>query len=485
MLHLTANPRRLCDGLSRREFLRVGGLTPVGLGLGQLLAHEARAARQTPLKLKPRAKSVLIIFMEGGPSHIDLWDMKPDAPAEVRGEFKPIKTTVPGLHVCEHLPLLSRQMHRLALVRSMTHSITDHNAGTYYSMTGQYPVAGSRLIIEDSPRNFPNYGAVVSKLRPTGQALPSFVHLPERMSNLGVDIAGQSAGFLGAAYDPFLAGDPSLPGYEIPGLALSREVSLNRLRERGQLLNQLDRKLGELGNDPTLERADVFTRKAFALISSPEVRRAFDLDLEPQALRERYGTDPGSDRSIEARKFGGLPHLGQCMLLARRLIEAGTRLVTLITGRRIDQAWDTHRQHFGLLRRSLCPMFDRSLSALLEDMDERGLLKETLVVIFGEFGRTPKLGQITSNAGAERDGRDHWPHCYTALFAGAGMPRGGIIGASDKQGGYPRGEAYSPPDLAATIYTALGIPPDTEIHDPLNRPLPLTRGKPIPGLGLS
>jgi hypothetical protein len=482
MLHLTANPRRLCDGLSRREFLRVGGLAPVGLGLGQLLGHEARAARQTPPKLKPRAKSVLIIFMEGGPSHIDLWDMKPDAPAEVRGEFKPIETTVPGLHVCEHLPLLSRQMHRLALVRSMTHSITDHNAGTYYSLTGQYPVAGGRLIIQDTPRNFPCIGGVAAKLRPTGRALPDAFHVGEIMSNLGVDIAGQSAGFLGAAYDPFVTGDPSLPGYEVPGLALSREVSLARLRGRGELLQRLDRRLGEAGDDPALGRADVFTRKAFELIASPEVRRAFNLSREPSALRERYGTDPGSDRSIEARKFGGLPHLGQCMLLARRLIEAGTRLVTLITGRRIDQAWDTHRQHFGLLKRSLCPMFDRSLSALLEDMDERGLLDETLVAIFGEFGRTPKLGQIVSSAGATANGRDHWPYCYTALFAGAGVPRGAVLGASDKQGGHPRGESYGPADLAATIYTALGIPPETEIRDPLNRPLPLTRGRAIGGL---
>lgn len=449
--------------------MRVGALAPLGLGLPRLLAGEARKLG------KARAKSCLLVFMEGGPSHIDLWDMKPDAPEEIRGEFRPIATKIPGLQVCDQLPLLAKQMHRLALVRSMTHGITDHNAGTYYSLTGRSPVDGSRLIVANSPKNFPPFGAVVAKLRPSGKPLPDFVHLPEYQSNNGHDIAGQSAGFLGAAFDPFIAGDPSLAEYRIPGLSPSEDVTLSRLREREALLKRLDRN----GDDPSHDRRDIFARKAFTLISSPEARKAFDLSKESPKTRERYGLDSGSDRSIEARKFGGLPHLGQCMLLSRRLLESGVRLVTLFTGRRIDQAWDTHRQHFPLLKRSLCPYFDRAMSALLEDMAERGMLEETLIVLFGEFGRTPKLGQITSGAGAERNGRDHWPHCYTVLFAGAGIPGGAIIGASDRQGAYPKNNSYTPEDLAATIYAILGIPAETEIRDALGQPHILSHGKQI------
>jgi uncharacterized protein (DUF1501 family) len=227
---------------------------------------------------------------------------------------------------------------------------------------------------------------------------------------------------------------------------------------------------------------DVFRRKAIKLISSPEAQRAFDLSKEPARVRERYGVDKGSDRSIEARKFGGLPQLGQSMLLARRLIEAGVRLVTVVTGRRIDQAWDTHRDHFPLLKQSLCPFFDQSVSALLEDMSNRGMLDETLVVVMGEFGRTPKLGYVTSGAGAAKNGRDHWPFCYTVMLAGAGIPSGTVFGASDKIGAYPSRDPVKPDDVAATIYELMGISADTEIHDPQGRPYALTQGKPISAL---
>lgn len=474
MLRFLDRKRTLCDGVSRREFLRIGGLAPLGLSLPQLLASERKSTA--------RAKQCLLVYMEGGPSHIDLFDMKPNAPVEIRGELKPVPTRVPGLQISELLPRLSQQMHHLSVVRSMTHKITDHNAGTYYSLTGQYPVQGTKLIKEDSPRNFPSIGGVVSKLRPTRSNLPDYVHVAEIMSNLGVDIAGQSGGFLGPAHDPFITGDPSLPNYRIPGLAFTKDLTLSRLQTRGNLLRELDQSLGKLSEDPKLERADYFTKRAMALISSPEVRKAFDLSQEPMRVRERYGMDPGSNRSIEARKFGGLPHLGQSMLLARRLLEAGTRLVTLVTGRRIDQAWDTHRKHFPLLRRSLCPMFDQSFSALLEDLSIRGLLKETLVVVFGEFGRTPKIGQIVSNAGADRNGRDHWPYCYTIMAAGAGVPAGAVHGASDNQGAYPSEDPYTPEDLVATIYSALGISPETEIRDSLNRPYTLVRGTPMRAL---
>lgn len=461
------------NGLTRREWLLLGGLTPLGLGLPQLLASPARTTK---------AKSCLLVFMEGGPSHIDLWDLKPTAPAEVRGPFKPIHTRLPGVQVSELLPLFARHVHHFTQVRTMRHTINDHNAGSYYQLTGRSPVDGGKLIQANSPKNFPPYGAVLAKLRPSGGKVPDFIHIPEYQSNNGHDIGGQSAGFLGAAFDPFITGDPSLEGYELPGLGPRRDVPPSRLRDRDELHARLDRPLARLASEePALARLDTFTRKAFSLIGAPEVRRAFDLSREPLRVRERYGLDPGSNRAIEARKFGGLPHLGQCMLMARRLLEAGVRLVTLVTGRRIDQAWDTHRDHTGLMKRSLCPPFDRAISALMEDLTQRGMFDETLVVLFGEFGRTPKLGQVTSGAGATANGRDHWPACYTVLFAGAGVRPGQIVGASDSQGAYPRTEGYSPEDFAATIYHLMGLSPDTEIHDPLDRPHALALGKPIRG----
>lgn len=481
MLSLTGPASHLCDGMDRREILRLGGLSAAGLSLPALLARESAAGARRPEARRNRraARSCVLFFLEGGPSHIDLWDMKPEAPEEIRGEFRPIRTTVPGVTVCELLPMLSQQMHRLAQVRSVTHRISDHNAGTYYALTGRYPMNGSQLIQANEPTNFPPYGSVLSRLRPTGNALPDFIHLPEIMSNLSVDIAGQGAGFLGSAYEPFVAGDPSLPDYEIPGLNLANDIPLRNLGQRRALLQQLDRTMAEAGQNPAMDRMNVFYRQAMNLITSEEARRAFDLTQEPMRIRDRYGMDHGSNRAIEARHFGGLPHLGQCLLLTRRLIEAGVRLVTVVSGRRIDQAWDTHRQHFPLLRRSLCPAFDRGFSAFLEDMAERGLLEDTLIVVMGEFGRTPRLGQIVSGAGAERNGRDHWPFCYTVFFAGAGIRGGRIYGSSDRRGAYPSQDPVSPEDLTATIYEAMGIPADTEIHDPLHRPHRLITGRSI------
>jgi hypothetical protein len=481
MLPLAGRPSRLCSGPSRREFLRIGGLTVGGLALPTLLQASATPASSRPRPTK--AKSCILIFMDGGPSHLELWDLKPDAPLEVRGEFRPIPSSVPGAPVGELLPLLARQMHHFAQVRAVHHGINDHNAGSYYMLTGKSPADGSRLIQTDSPTTFPTFGAVAAKARPVNRPIPPFVLLPEFQWNNGVDIGGQKAGFLGPRYDPFVGGDPSLPSYRVPGLDLLPEVPLDRLSRRNDLRQELDRAVARRGDSAAIERMTEFQRQAVAIVTSPQTRAAFDLSAEPDKLRARYGLDPGSDRSIEARKFGGLPHLGQCMLLARRLIEAGVRLVTLITGRRIDQAWDTHRDHFGLMRRSLCPPFDQALSALLEDLHSRGLLAETLVVVMGEFGRTPKIGQVTSNAGANRtDGRDHWPYCYTVLFAGAGVPGGAIYGSSDRTAAYPKEHPVTPEDIAATIYTALGIDPALELRDGLDRPYTLSTGTPIQAL---
>ncbi len=463
----------LCSGPTRREFLRVGGLTVGGLSLPTLLAAATPAGKR-------RAKSCILVFMEGGPSHLELWDLKPNAPAEIRGEFGPVRTSVPGLTVGELLPQLAGQMHHVAQVRSVHHGITDHNAGSYYMLTGRSPSEGGGLVVADGPTNFPPFGAVAAKLRPVDRPVPPFVHLPEFQWNNGADIPGQSAGFLGARFDPFVAGDPSVKDYRVPGLDLLPEVPLDRLGARDDLRQQLDRAVGRLGQADALNRAGEFQRQAMALVTSPAARAAFDLSQEPAAVRERYGLDPGTDRGLEARKFGGLPHLGQCLLLARRLVEAGTRLVTVVTGRRIDQAWDTHRDHFGLMRKSLCPPFDRGVSALIADLHERGMLGETLVVLMGEFGRTPKVGQVTSNAGAnKKDGRDHWPFCYTVLFAGGGVPGGAVVGASDRHAAYPLDTPVTPEDIAATVYTLLGIDPATEVRDAQDRPYVLTPGRPV------
>jgi hypothetical protein len=456
---------------TRRRFLWVGTLGGTGLTLERLLHAQAQGTNRA------RAKSCILFFLEGGPSHIDLWDMKPQAPAEIRGEFRPIATRLPGTVVCEHLPGLAQHIHRMTLIRSVHHKIVDHNAGTYYMLTGRSPVVGGELIVRDRPENFPPIGSVLAYLQPTS-SLPPFVHLPDIMFNNGADLPGQRAGFLGPAFDPFVAGDPSAPDYRVPGLELPSEITPERLQDRCRLLQQIS----GTEHDPAGQAGavwDTFRQKAYALITSTAAQRAFNLAEEPMSVRERYGLPDRVDRSVEARKFGGLPHLGQCLLLARRLIEAGVRLVTVCTGRRIDQTWDTHRDHFPLLKRSILPYFDRAFSALLEDLQQRGLWQETLVVAMGEFGRTPRLGQVTSSAGADRAGRDHWPHCYTVLLAGAGVPEGCVYGASDNFGAYPIDKPVTPEDIVATIYHLLGVPPETRVYDRLNRPHSVALGTPI------
>jgi hypothetical protein len=457
----------------RRDLLKIGTLGGCGLALPQLL----QAAQNGGLT-GGKAKSCLLFFLEGGPSQHDLWDMKPHAPLQVRGEFAPIASSAPGIDVCEHLPLSARQMHHLCLVRSVHHKVVDHNAGTYYALTGREPFAGGELIIRDRPENFPTFGAVLAQRRPL-EDLPAFVHIPEIMSNLGYDIPGERAGFLGPGFDPLVTGDPSQKDWKLPGLTLPRHSPIERLQARRRLLSSLDRMAHIPAQSPSVQRLQTHYDKAYSLIASQRTRDAFDLSQEPAALRERYGLPDREDRSVEARKFGGLPHLGQCALLARRLIESGVRLVTLCTGRRIDQTWDGHRQHFSLLRKSILPYFDRAFSALLEDMADRDLLEETLVVAMGEFGRTPRIGQIVSSAGATAEGRDHWPHCYTVLLGGAGIRGGSAYGASDKFAAYPVLNPVTPEDIAATIYYALGLDPASTIVDPLGRPHHLALGRPI------
>ena len=473
MMRHAAHQNPLSRMVCRRDLLQIGSLGVTGLAMPDLL----RAAQSNGL-IKAKAKSCILFFLEGGPAQQDLWDLKPKAPIEVRGEFQPISTTVPGIEVCEELPMLARQMHHLALIRSVHHQVVDHNAGTYYMLTGRYPLNNGKLIIRDEPENFPPFGSVVAKLRPI-ENLPAFVQIPEIMSNNGHDLPGERAGFLGPGFDPLFSGDPSAKGYEVSGLSFPDGVTRPRFDHRRALLRSLDATVGHTELPASFDNLDKHYQRAFSLLSTTKARDAFDLHQEPAAIRERYGLPDRIDRSVEARKFGGLPHLGQCLLLSRRLIEAGVPLVTVCTGRRIDQTWDGHREHFALLRKSILPYFDRAFSALLEDLATRGLLSETLVVAMGEFGRTPKMGQITSGAGATSAGRDHWPHCYTVLMGGAGIPGGTTYGSSDAFAAYPATNPVTPEDIAATIYYALGIDPTSRIEDPLGRPQSIALGNPI------
>ena len=458
-------------GLVRREMLRVGSAGLFGLSLPHLIAAEAQKIASV------KAKNFILMFLEGGPAHQDTWDMKPDAPEEIRGEFKSIQTSLPGQLFCEHLPMLAKVAHHFCYIRSVHHSVNDHNAGAYQTLTGRHPVENGRLITRPSSTDFPTFGSVLALLKPSGRNQPDFVHLPDWMSNNGSFLPGEFAGFLGRKYEPFLAGDPSLKGYQVPGLTLPDGLHFDRMADRQRLLKHLDTTLDAVA--PTMDALDDQQKAAFAMISSQGARQAFDIGREPLAVRERYGLDPANPRNKEARQFGGLPHLGQCLLMARRLVEAGVRVVTVCTGARYDQAWDTHRQHFPLLKRSLLPMFDRSFSALIEDLHQRGLLQETLVVAMGEFGRTPRVGQITSGAGADAGGRDHWPSCYTVMMAGGGVPAGAWVGSSDRFAAYPSENPVTPQDIASTIYKLMGLEPATEIRDHLDRPFALATGVPI------
>lgn len=457
MFRIVGGARRLCDGITRRELFRLGGLATLGLSLPHLLAREAAAAERGTVR--GRAKSCILFFQEGGMAHQDTWDPKPDAPDGVGGEFGAIRTAVPGVYFSDQIPRLAAIADRLALVRSVTHDITDHNAGAYYCLTGRSPKVGNQLILGDRRTNFPGYGAVMARLRPARHAVPDFVHIPAILTNNGEDLPGQRAGWLGPAYDPILIGDPTLPSFRTQGLSAPPIAPPERLARRRSLLQRVQSHLEHLAETGPGPAADVFYAKAFDLLTSERTRRACNLDEEPPAVREWYGPH----------------HMGQSFLLARRLIQAGVRLVTVCWGPRSgsdsNQNWDTHRRNFYFLREHLLPPTDRGLAALILDLERLGMLEETLVVCMGEFGRTPEI-----NAQA---GRDHWPYCYTVMFAGGGIRGGAVYGASDAKAAFPKEDAVTPEDVAATIYAALGLDPHTEIRDPAGRPFPIALGQPI------
>jgi hypothetical protein len=407
-------------------------------------------------RLSP-VRACILVFYQGGPSHLDTWDMKPKAPAEVRGEFKPIATAVPGLWACEHLPHLARVADRLTVIRSLHHKLTNHLPAAFTTLIGREPPRGDQLFVGQSNSDPPSLGSAVCHARPVAQpGIPPFVALPHRMFN-EIDVPGQSAGFLGTAYEPLqVEGDPSQPDFRLPELELAAELTRDRLERRESLLDTIQLRLssGEV-HDASSPVGD-FRRQALDLLGSETVRQAFDLRLESAARRDGYGRTKH----------------GQSLLLARRLVEAGVRFVA-VYDRKINgaESWDTHGGNFSLLKDSLLPPADLGLAALIEDLATRGLLDSTLVIALGEFGRTPRV-----NGAA---GRDHWPFCYNAVLAGGGA-RGGIVyGSSDSIGAYPDSNPVTPADVAATLFWRFGLDPAAEIRDRTNRPYHLADGQPL------
>jgi len=453
-------------GIVRREFIQVGFSGLVGLGLSDVLAARSRAGGATPgdrpVAAPRRARSVILVFLTGGLSHIDSLDMKPDAPDGIRGEFRPIGTNVPGIHICEHLPRLAARADRLAIVRSLAHGYTNHLNATHEVLTG-HSQPGAFFDKIASRDDYPCYAGATDAIRPRADGIPSGVMLPTFLMEGPLVWPGQHAGFLGPRHDPWqVRQDPNRPGFGFEGLALPEGLSIERLDRRRSLVDQLaplrDQQAARAAEtkDPFTDQLD----RAYSLLLSGKVARAFDLDREDPKLRDRYGR-----------------HMyGQSLLLARRLVTAGVPIVQVNMGR--VQTWDTHSANFKSLKQRLLPPTDQGVSALLDDLQTRGLLDETLVVVTGEFGRTPRIGSSTGNTNT-RDGRDHWAAVFSAIFAGAGVRGGQTIGQSDKMGAYPASRPYTPADLAATIYRALGIDPAIELRDRLGRPIRLCTGEQI------
>jgi hypothetical protein len=438
-----------------------------GLGLNHLL--QGRAAAAALDERVGRARSCIFLFMSGGPSHIDTWDLKPHLPAEFRGEFRPIQTNVAGIQIGEHFPLLSRKAHRYAIVRSMTHGDTSHNSAPHPLLTGRPAARPGR---DPGPGEWPNYGAVLARLGRGQSRLPPFIRLrpsiPDGPENLAIQSQGAGPGWLGQSYAPFsLDGDLLRPDFRSEQFVLRADLPPNRVDDRRGLMRSVNRQAQSL--ERSLE-ADTHHERAFRLLASPLARRAFDVSQEPDRVRDRYG------RNLH----------GHSVLMARRLVEAGVPLVTVFyqndpVGAEDSTCWDTHGGNFPLLKNLLMPVADRAFSALLDDLDERGLLDETLIVWAGEFGRAPRITK-PGLGDSPNWGRDHWSRCFSAILAGGGIRGGQVYGASDRLGAYPRDLPVTPVDLAATLYHCLGVPPHATLPDVLGRPQAVSEGTPIQGL---
>ncbi|MGE0374010.1 MAG: DUF1501 domain-containing protein [Planctomycetaceae bacterium] len=464
--------------LSRRRAIQIGGLGLLGLTVPRL----SWAREQGGAGLPVRAKSVIFLYQFGGPSHVDTFDLKPEAAEGIRSQFGAIETSLPGLWVCDQLPETAKVMDKVTLIHSVHHEMKNHNSASYYALTGHAPPVDD-IRLRDSNELFPAYGSVVDRylpnahgLQPVGlganaarsREMPRFVAYPHVMRD-GSITPGQRATFLGKQHDPLLiTEDPADPRFRLPELSLPDNLSTDRLANRREMQRLVNRQARLLDYAAEAQGLDAYYQKALSMITSPRVREAFDLSAEPEAVRDRYG------RST----------YGQSCLLARRLVEAGVSFVNVyfsndIGGRsKTSGGWDTHgfqnTRMYEILPVWHLPQTEHTLPVLLTDLDERGLLDETLVVWMGEFGRTPRINNKFS--------RDHWPQCYTVLLAGGGVKRGFRYGASDRYGEYPAADGVTPDDLAATMFALLGIDPATEIRDSLNRPLPIANGHPISGV---
>lgn len=453
MLNFEANKGvKFCDGLTRRDFLRAGALSAgaVGLSLADLMAAGPAG--------KSKDINCILLFLVGAPSHLDTWDLKPDAPDTVRGPFKPAKTNVPGVEISEHFPLMGKVADRYAIVRSVHHKAAPiHETGHQMMQTGYLSRGG---------QDYPHYGAVVSHLlgrRPGG--LPPFVVLPGPIGNTGVSVShGQSAGYLGARHEPFfLRGDAAAEGFRIADLETPSGLDPARLQTRKSLLEAVDNAHRAFDATEDIRSRDNAYEQAFGLLFSEKAKKAFDVASEKDDLRARYGRNT----------------FGQSCLLARRLVEHGVRLVTVNMFDTVfnEITWDCHADGGSLAVRlddykeTLCPMFDLAYTSLLEDLKQRGMLDNTLVVAMGEFGRTPQLNP--------RGGRDHWPGVWSVLFAGANVKGGQVIGASTKNGAEPKDRPVLPEEIAATVYKGLGVDLNTRLPGPENRPLPIIEAEPI------
>jgi len=437
--------------IPRRRFLQISGYSAVASLLNQSALGAAPLAGVNPIR------ACILVMLYGGPSHLDTWDMKPGAPLEIRGDYRPMKTSVPGRFVCEHLPHCARVLDKLTVVRSMHHGMANHNSAMYQALVGRRPKVDLDVLGAHRAEDFPSFGSALSYLTTTGELPPTSslltnVALPHVMHNV-VDLPGQNAGFLGGKYDPLqITHDPNLPDFHVPNLSLPLGVSAGRMSGRLRLLQSLQPKAAET----SVESVDQYHQRAVELLHSNSLQRAFRIDQEAEQVRDRYGRNT----------------LGQSLLLARKLVEADVRFINvndkIYNGQ--DANWDSHATLFPRHRELLAP-FDQGFSALIEDLADRGLLESTLVVVMGEFGRTPRVNSS--------GGRDHWPDCYSVVLAGGGVVPGGTYGESDRSGAYPAADAVTPGDLAATVFWRFGIDGRHEIHDSLGRPLPLAEGRPL------
>jgi Protein of unknown function (DUF1501) len=473
-----------CDGVTRRDFMRVGCSSLAGLSLPSLLGLESRARAEGNASGGPgfgKAKSVILLYLQGGPSHLDLWDPKDGVPEKNKSIFKPISTKLPGVQVTELLLKLSSVLDLATLIRSMSYTpvgLFNHTAAIYQMLTGYTTdkVSPSGQLEPPTPKDFPNFGCNITKFKPPTEPVLPFVMMPRPLQESNVVGKGGTAGFLGKAYDPYILYPPGddmdmdkMSRIKVDDLKLREELTEARMGRRATLRQTVADGMAELEKATAKFQLKEYYGKALSLVLSGKARDAFDLSKEKPETRERYGKNT----------------FGQCCLLARRLIEAGTRVVEVNwpkVANSDNHSWDVHTGLSKRMKDQAAPMLDGGLSALIADLDERGLLKETLLVAVGEFGRSPQRGVSTSGNENSDDGRDHWPYCYTAVVAGAGVKRGFVYGKSDKTASAPVENPVHPMELLATIYHSMGINPGTIVYNHLNQPRELVKAEAIGGI---